>query len=424
MTVDIFLLFAGFILLLIIGTSVASAMIISACAVLWLEGMPPIIAAERALSAINSYTLLAVPFFVFAAIIMNRGGLTERLFDVARCFVGHYRGGSAQVDVLASIFFAGMSGSATADAASQGRIMIPHMHKEGYSLGFAAGVNSASATIGAIIPPSITMVVYGAITNLSVGALFLAGILPGLAIGIGLMFAVWVFSVRRNYPRRDYVPWSKRWRPIAIALPALFAPVIILGGIFTGVTTPTEAGVIACAYGLFLAIIIYREIEMRDIFPLLVETVVATAVPVFIIAAGSIFGFALTTSGFGFLVQDSLSGITESPVVFMMIIVAIFMTVGLFVDGTTAKLIFVPLFAPLASQYDIPPLQFAIVVIITILVGTITPPVGLQLFVSANIARISVFKVDVWPFVAIMMSVVMLLILFPSITTILPTLLL
>lgn len=421
---EIYLLFGGFILLLVLGSSVASAMVIAACGVLWLSGLPPIIAAERALSSINSYTLLAVPFFVFAAIIMNRGGLTERLFEVARCFVGHYRGGSAQVDVLASIFFAGMSGSATADAASQGRIMIPHMHKEGYSLGFAAGVNSASATIGAIIPPSITMVVYGAITNLSVGSLFLAGIVPGLAIGIGLMIAVWYLSWRRDYPRRAYVPWRDRWRPIVIALPALLAPVIILGGIFGGVTTPTEAGVIACAYGLFLAMVVYREIGPRDLVPLLVETVIATSVPVFIISAGSIFGFALTSSGFGFMVQDALSGITESPLVFMLIIVAIFMTVGLFVDGTTAKLIFVPLFAPLAAQYDIHALQFAVVVIITILVGTITPPVGLQLFVSADIARISVFKVDVWPFVAIMMFVVLLLILFPAITTFVPELLL
>lgn len=421
---DILLLFGGFILLLVSGVSVASAMILSACAVLWLGGMPPIIAAERALSAINSYTLLAVPFFVFAAIIMNRGGLTDRLFAVAHCFVGHYRGGSAQVDVLASIFFAGMSGSATADAASQGRIMIPHMHREGYSLGFAAGVNAASATIGAIIPPSITMVVYGAITNLSVGALFLAGIIPGLAIGAGLMIAVWVIAERRDYPRRAYVPWTERWRPIANAAPALLAPAIILGGIFSGATTPTEAGVVACAYGLFLAMVVYREIDIRDLGPLLVEAVVATSVPVFIISAGSIFGFALTVSGFGFMVQDALSDITQSATVFMLIIVVIFMIVGLFVDGTTAKLIFVPLFAPLAAQYGIPPLQFAIVVVITILIGTITPPVGLQLFVSADIAQISVFNVDIWPFVAIMMAVVVLLILFPGLSTYPPALLL
>lgn len=421
---EILLLFGGFVVLLVLGTTVASAMIIAATATLWISGLPPIIAAERALGAINSYTLLAVPFFVFAAIIMNRGGLTERLFDVARCFVGHYRGGSAQVDVLASIFFAGMSGSATADAASQGRIMIPHMRGEGYGLGFAAGVNSASATIGAIIPPSITMVVYGAITNLSVGSLFLAGVLPGLSIGIGLMIAVWYLSIRRNYPRRDYVPWRNRWKPIVIALPALFAPVIILGGIFTGATTPTEAGVIACAYGLFLAVFVYRKIGLRDLGPLLAETVVASSVPLFIICAGSIFGFALTSSGFGFMVQNSITGLTDNPFIFMLIIVAIFMVVGLFVDGTTAKLIFVPLFAPLAGPYGIDPLQFAVVVVITILVGTITPPVGLQLFVSADIARISVFQVDVWPFVAIMMFVVLLLILFPGITTFLPGLLL
>ena len=421
---ELLVLLASFILFLVLGASVASAMIVSAVLSLMVNGLPMTIMAERVLSGINSYTLLAVPFFIFAAVIMNRAGLTDRLLEVARCFVGHFRGGTAQVDVLASIFFAGMSGSATADAASQGRILIPHMKKEGYDAGFAAGVNSASATIGAIIPPSITMVIYGSVTNISVGALFLAGIIPGLLVGLALMAMVTFLSARRGYPRQPYMPWKDRWQPIFTAFPALLAPVIILGGIFTGATTPTEAGVVACVYGLFLGFFVYRELKVKDIMPLLAETVEATAVPVYIIGAGSVFGFALTMSGFGFMVQDMMAGLVQGPTAFLLVVIAIFMLVGLFVEGTAAMLIFVPVFMPIVQQFGIDQLQFAIIVIITLLIGTITPPVGLQLFIAADIAKLSVFKVDIWPFVAIMLVVVLAIVFAPGLVTWLPGLIL
>jgi tripartite ATP-independent transporter DctM subunit len=420
---ELAVLLVSFLLFLLLGTSVAAAMITSGLLSLLVGGMPMTIIAERVLSGINSYTLLAVPFFIFAAVIMNRGGLTDRLLGVARCFVGHFRGGTAQVDVLASIFFAGMSGSATADAASQGRILIPHMKKEGYDAGFAAGVNSASATIGAIIPPSITMVIYGSITNISVGALFLAGVVPGLVIGVGMMLVVAILAHRRGYPRPPRMRLHECIGPVLDALPALIAPIIILGGIFTGATTPTEAGVVACVYGLFLGFVVYRELTPKDILPILAETVEATAVPVFIIAAGSIFGFALTTSGFGFMVQDVLQEITTSPISLLLIVISIFMVVGLFVEGTAALLIFVPVFMPLVQLYEINDIQFAMIVIITVLIGTITPPVGLQLFIAADIAKISVFKVDVWPFVGIMLATVVALVFWPQIATLLPSVL-
>lgn len=420
---ELAVLLVSFIVLLLAGASVAAAMLVSGVLSLFVGGLPITIVAERMLGSVNSYTLLAVPFFIFAAVIMNRGGLTDRLLGVAKVFVGHLPGGTAQVDVLASIFFAGMSGSATADAASQGRILIPHMERQGYDKGFAAGVNSASATIGAIIPPSITMVIYGSVTNISVGALFLAGIIPGLIVGIGMMLVVWLLAVRRGYPRDAYTPWRERIRPVATSIPALLAPVLILGGIFTGATTPTEAGVIACAYALFLGFFVYRELKLKDMVPILAETVEATAVPVFIIAAGSVFGFALTTSGFGFMMQDWLRAVTDDPLVFMLIVIGLFLVIGLFVEGTAAMLIFVPIFMPLVATFGIDQLQFAMIVIVTIMVGTITPPVGLQLFIAADIAKISVFKVDIWPFVAITMGITVLMVIFPQIVTFLPNLL-
>lgn len=413
----------SFILFLVLGVSIWAAMLVSAFLSILVTGFPLAIVAERSLSGVNSYTLQAVPFFIFAAVIMNRGGLTDRLLGVARCFVGHFRGGTAQVDILASIFFAGMSGSATADAASQGRILIPHMKKEGYDAGFAAGVNSASATIGAIIPPSIAMVIYGSVTNISVGALFLAGIVPGLLVGLAFMVTVAVLAAKRGYPRAERMPWRARVRPVVAALPALMAPVIILGSIFTGAATPTEAGVIACVYALFLGFVIYRELSLKDVMPVLRESVEATAVPVIIIAAGSVFGFALTTSGFNTIVRDLMGAVVGGPYGFLFLVIVIFMAVGLFVEGTAAMLIFVPIFMPLAQLYQVDPIQFAMIVIITIMIGTITPPVGLQLFIASNIARISVFKVDIWPFVAIMLLFVIALVFFPALATFLPELL-
>lgn len=417
------ILLISFIGFLVLGAPVTAAMILSGALSLFFGGMPLNIVAERLLSGVNSYTLLAVPFFIFAAVVMNRGGLTDRLLGAAASFVGHFRGGVAQVDVLASIFFAGMSGSATADAASQGRILIPHMQRKGYDIGFAAGVNSASATIGAIIPPSITMIIYGSVTSISVGALFLAGILPGLIIGIGMMIVVAVISARRNYPRSDKLTMRERVSAVVGALPSLLAPVIILGAIFTGVATPTEAGVIACVYALVLGFIVYRELNLSDIPSLLQESVEATAVPVSIIAAGSVFGFALTASGFGFMVERWVTGLTDDPMLFLLLVVAIFFVVGLVIEGTAALLIFVPIFWPMIGSYGINELQFAMVVIVTILVGTITPPVGIQLFIAADIAKISVFKVEIWPFVLVMLCVIGLMMAFPQIVTIVPSIL-
>ena len=421
---ELALLLGTFLVLLFLGVPVAVSMLLSSIVSILSSGLPLTIVAERLLSGVNSFTLLAVPFFILAAVIMNRGGLTRRLLGVARCFVGHFHGGTAQVDVLASIFFAGMSGSATADAASQGKILIPHMQKEGYDLSFAAGITAASSTIGAIIPPSIAMIIYGSVTNISVGQLFLAGIVPGLAVGGALMIAVNVMSRRRGYPRSTRMSWRDSWPLIWRALPALLAPVIILGGIITGATTPTEAGVIACVYSFFVSGFIYRELKPRDFMPLLAESVETAAVPMFIIAAAASFGFVLTASGFGFVVQSLAQGITENPTVFLVLVILLFLFVGLFVEATAAMLIFVPILMPLVGLYSLNPIQFAMIVIITLLLGTITPPVGLQLYIVASIARISPFEVTVWPFVLVILVVVIAMVFFPGLATYLPSLLL
>ena len=407
--------------ILLLGAPVSVAMILSSAASLALSNLPINVLAERLLGAINSYTLMAVPFFIAAAVIMNRSGVTRHILDFAACLIGHRRGGTAQVNVLASLFFSGMSGSATADVASQGRMLIPRMKQEGYDAPFAAGVTAAASIISSIVPPSIIMIIYGSVTNTSIGGLFFGGIIPGIILFVFLIAIVHVLSVRRGYPKGERRSWKQALPVMLRALPALFAPVLILGGIRFGMVTPTEAGVIACVYGLFLGTVVYREITPRSFVSIMEESVVATAVPMFIIASSASFGFALTVTGFGFMMNDVMTGITENPVLFMIITLLILFAVGLFLESTSALLIFVPLFAPLAQSYGIPDIQYGLLMIVALMLGTLTPPVGLQSFIASDIAGISIIKIDIWYFIAAILAVGLLIALFPSLTMLLPS---
>ncbi len=417
-TIVLFSLLVG---ILLLGAPVSVAMILSSAASLALSNLPVNVLAERLLGAINSYTLMAVPFFIAAAVIMNRSGVTRHILDFAACLIGHRRGGTAQVNVLASLFFSGMSGSATADVASQGRMLIPRMKQEGYDAPFAAGVTAAASIISSIVPPSIIMIIYGSVTNTSIGGLFFGGIIPGIILFVFLIAIVHVLSARRGYPKGERQSWKQTLPVMLRALPALFAPVLILGGIRFGMVTPTEAGVIACVYGLFLGTVVYREITPRSFVSIMEESVVATAVPMFIIASSASFGFALTITGFGFMMNDVMTGITESPVLFMIITLLILFAVGLFLESTSALLIFVPLFAPLAQSYGIPDIQYGLLMIVALMLGTLTPPVGLQSFIASDIAGISIIKIDIWYFIAAILAVGLLIALFPSLTMLLPS---
>jgi tripartite ATP-independent transporter DctM subunit len=420
---DIGLLLGLFSFLLLGGVSCANSMLLASLVSIVVSGFPITMTADNMLGAINSFTLLAVPFFILAGVIMNRAGLTARLIDVSRAFVGHFHGGTAQVNVVASMFFSGISGSASADAAAIGSMLIPTMKREGYDAGFAAGVTASAATMGPIIPPSIVMVIYGSITNLSIGALFLAGILPGILIGVTLMLMVAWMSRRRGYPRGLRVGWDGRVRAIWAAMPAVLAPVIILGAMFSGVATATEAGVIACVYGLFVGFFVYRDLKLKHMPALLADAVEMTAVPMYILATSSVFGFMLTAHGLGFVIGDFLSDITQNPTLFLLIIVALLTVVGIFLDGIAALLIVVPVFAPLVDIYHVDPLQFALIVIMCIMIGTVTPPVGMQLYIAAAIARVPIGKVVAWPFCFAMTGAVIILCFVPELATYLPRLL-
>jgi len=424
----IVLLLGAFLILLVAGVPVALAMLAASILnLLYLNlfglPLPPIVVAERVLSAINSFPLLAVPFFILAGVIMNRGGLTGHLVNVARAFVGHFHGGTAQCNVLASIFFSGISGSASADAAAIGSMLIPTMKREGYPPGFAVGITAASATIGPIIPPSVVMIIYSAMTNLSIGALFLAGVLPGLLIGIALMVMVAFMSRREGFPRQARQPWRERMCVLWRAIPALLAPLIIVGGIVTGLYTATEAGVVACVYGVVTGLFVYRELALRDLPGLLAEAVETTAVPVFILACASIFGWLLTFHGFGRLVVGLFESLALPPTAMLLLLVGLLLVIGLVIEGLAALIIFVPVFLPLIPAFGFDPIHFALIIIVTILIGTVTPPVGLQLYIASAIGRTSLREVVIWPFVFAMVVVVVIMVLVEPVVTFLPELL-
>jgi tripartite ATP-independent transporter DctM subunit len=302
-------------------------------------------------------------------------------------------------------------------------MLIPEMKKEGYDGGFCIGVTAASSTIGPIIPPSMTMVIYASITSMSVGRLFLAGVVPGLAIGLALMVLVAFMSRRRNYPRRERIPWAKRGPIVAEGLPALVAPVIIIGGIVTGVSTATEAGVVACVYGILVGMFLYRELKVSDLMNLLSETVESTAVPVFILATAGLFGWLLAYYGLGELLVDAMQALDLGPLGVLLFVFVVVMILGLFIEGLVIIIVFVPVFMPLIPAFGLDPLHFALIMIVTQLIGAVTPPVGLLLFIAASVGKTPVREAVVWPFVFTMMVVVILMILMPGMVTWLPNLL-
>src|SRR5690625_621776 len=420
---DILILFLMLLVLLVMGVPIAVAMIISSFISLTLSGLPINILAERMIGAINSYTLLAVPFFISAAVIMNKSGVTKRLLDFASCLIGNRIAGTAQVNVLGSLFFSGMSGSATADVASQGRMLIPRMLNEGYDRRFSAGVTATASIITSVVPPSIVMIIYGAITNVSIGALFFAGIVPGILLFATLIAIVHVLSVKRKYPRGERFSRSDTVRMFFQSLPALMTPVLILGGIRFGIVTHTEAGVLACVYSLFLGVFVYKQISLPVLYSVLKESVTATAVPMFIIASSACFGFALSVAGFGFILDELFNQITGSAIVFMFLTVAVLFVVVLFMEATSALLIFVPLLSPIAQNYGIHDIHYAIIVIMTLMLGTLTPPMGLQSFIAADIAGVNILQIDIWYFIAAILLLIVCVILFPALATFMPTVL-
>jgi len=419
MVIMMFIIFA---FLLFLGMPVTFAMSISGfITVLSIGNISGTLFPQRLFMSLDSFPLMAVPFFIFAGEIMSKSGIIQRIVRFASVLLGTLPGSLAHVNILASMIMAGFSGSATADATALGGMIIPAMLEDGYPPGFTAGVTAASACIGPIIPPSCTMVIYGAITGLSVGQLFFAGIIPGILIGISLMI-ITAFYAKKN-------KWSKGEKPTIPKIIdafkqtffALIAPLIILGGIMTGVVTATEAGVLTAFYALIIGLFIYKEIGLRDLPKIILQSAINTAVPLIIISGASIFGWVLAYSNFAGILSNSLFSITNNTNILALLIIGMLLVVGLFLEGGAATIIFVPILFPLGFELGFDPIHFAMIIMITILIGTITPPVGLQLYIAANIAKIPIEEVLILPFAFSMICVVFLLTYIPGLVTFIPS---
>ncbi|NMB16671.1 MAG: TRAP transporter large permease [Firmicutes bacterium] len=389
-------------------------------------GIPLGVVAQRINGSMNSFVLLAVPFFMLAGKLMNTGGITRRIFNFANDLVGHIPGGLGHVNIVASLIFAGMSGSAVADAAGLGTIEIKAMRDAGFDDDFSAAVTAASSTIGPIIPPSIPMVLYGVMAEVSIGRLFVGGVIPGILMAVTLMIFTYFVAKRRDYPCREKVDLRRLSKSFAEAFPPLLAPVIIVGGILTGVFTPTEAAVVAVLYAFCLSYFIYRELPLEEIPGMVKEVVISTASIILIVGCASLFGWILTWERVPQVLAQSMFGISNNPTVVMLLMVVFLLFVGTFSAATASLVVLVPIFKPLMSQVGIDPVHCGVVMVLTLMIGLLTPPVGSVLYVTAEVAGISVARMikAVTPYLIPLLITVLMLVFFPGLVTFLPNLLL
>ena len=407
------------------GIPIAGGLALVAAATMVLTAGPEllVIFIQRAYAATTSFPLLAIPFFILAGNLMNVGGTTERIFAVANLLVGRIRGGLAHVNVIGSVIFAGMSGSAVADAAGLGVIEIRAMVKEGYTARYAATISAVSATIGPIIPPSIPFVIYGSLANVSVGALFLAGIVPGLLMALGLMVAIAIAAERLDLPRSAGLPpLDVAVQTILKAAPALALPPLILAVILTGVATPTEAAVIAAGCAFILGRYVYRELTMGSFFDTLWETGRQTAQVMLIIAMSAPFGWVLIQQQVPNAILQSMMSISSEPWIILLIVNLVLLILGMFLEAIAILIIAYPILAPVMAAIGVDPVHFGVIIVLNLMIGLVTPPVGLCLYVVSGIARVPIGEIirELAPYLLALIVILGLVTFIPALSLWLP----
>lgn len=419
------LLFCGFVVLILLGVPITMAIGLAVLSALIYAGFADTlyIMPLHILEGVNAPSLLAIPFFIMAGNLMNAVGMTDRIFNFAMALVGHFRAGLAQVNVLSSMLFAGISGAAVADVAGLGMIEIKAMRERGYPAPFAAAITAASAIVGPIIPPSISLVIYAFLSNTSVARLFLAGIVPGVLVGISLMIFNRVLAARHDFPRERRASLATIRQTAIDGVAALVAPAIILAAMLTGTSTATEAGVLACGYSLLLGLI-YRTITWRGLWIALTDTMTITSVIMIIIGFSHVMGWLLAIEQVPQQLAAMVLDATANKALFLALMIAFLLFIGCFVEGVPAKLILVPVLLPLIDQFGVDRVHFGLIITMALLIGIITPPMGIALYIVAEVGRVKFEQVAiaVVPFLIPLIATLLLVTYVPALTLWLPNL--
>ncbi|MBM4761362.1 TRAP transporter large permease [Bacillus sp. B15-48] len=413
------LLFGLLLVLFLINIPVAVALGLASVIVLMIQdSVPLMVIIQKMFTSTDSFTLMAIPFFVLAGKLMEVGGISKRLVDFAMTIVGRMHGGLAIVSIVTCMFFAAISGSAAATTAAVGAILIPAMVKKGYDKSFATAIQAAGGTVGVMIPPSVPLILFGVIAGTSIGDLFIAGVLPGILVGFSLVLVAYFISRKHGYGKEDKSSAREVFTAFNKAILAILMPVIILGGIYGGIFTPTEGSVVAVVYGLIVGLVIYREIKLKDLPQIFISSAVTSAVIMFIISCASIFGFILTREQIPLQLSNAMLEISSNPIVVLLIINLILLIVGTFLETSAAIIILAPILLPVVTAIGIDPVHFGIIMVVNLAIGFITPPIGINLFVASNIANVRLEKIvrAIIPFLIILIVDVIIITFVPSIS--------
>jgi tripartite ATP-independent transporter DctM subunit len=416
------LMFILFLIMLLLGIPIAFSLAGASLFYLATAGLPLVIIAQKFFSGMDSFTLLCIPGFMLAGSLMNGGGITKRILQFCNSLLGHFKGSLALVNVAASMVFAGISGTAIADVCSLGAMLIPAMVEDGYDDDFSVAVTASSSVVGPIIPPSVPMVIAGACVNISVGKMFQGGIIPGILLGLALAIPTYIISVKRKYPQHAKASWATRWVALKDASWALLMPLILLGGILSGIFTPTEASIVTCTYALVVGVFIYKEIKIPDVPRIIWETMRSCSSIIILIGFANIFGYILTLERIPQLVANTILGITENKILVILLINIVLIFVGMFMESLAAILITFPVLLPVATAVGMDPVHFGLMAILNLMIGLITPPVGMCVCTAAQIGKISAYKAfkATTPFFVTSLFVLMLVAFVPSITLAIP----